>query len=100
MAGVRERERPGIEVEDAADHGHEQASPALVDEDAFVRSSASTGSPVWSSADRMTGRRNAMRSAAAMPLPETSAMTTPRARGRPGSEKTSKKSPPIDRAGR
>jgi hypothetical protein len=43
-----------------------------------------------------------MSSAAAMPLPETSAMTTPRCLGRAGSGsgKTSKKSPPISFAGR
>jgi hypothetical protein len=43
-----------------------------------------------------------MRSAAEMPFPDTSAMTTPRWRGRAGSRigKTSKKSPPIDLAGR
>jgi hypothetical protein len=43
-----------------------------------------------------------MSSAAEMPLPETSAMTTPSLRGRFASRigKTSKKSPPIERAGR
>ena len=50
----------------------------------------------------MIGRTKAISSAAAMPLPDTSAMTTPRWRGRAGSSsgKTSKKSPPIWRAGR
>jgi hypothetical protein len=41
-----------------------------------------------------------MRSAAEMPLPETSAMTTPSRRGWSMIGKTSKKSPPMDRAGR
>ncbi|HXG25976.1 MAG TPA: hypothetical protein VNL94_03875 [Candidatus Binatia bacterium] len=50
----------------------------------------------------MTARTKAIITAAAMPLPETSAMTTPRWRGRflSSSGKTSKKSPPMDRAGR
>jgi hypothetical protein len=50
---------------------------------------------------RTTGRMKAMRMAAEMPLPETSAMTIPRRRpSEPAIGKTSKKSPPISRAGR
>jgi hypothetical protein len=43
---------------------------------------------------------NAISRAAEMPLPETSAMTTPNRRGWSMIGKTSKKSPPMERAGR
>jgi hypothetical protein len=48
----------------------------------------------------MTGRAKAISNAAEMPFPDTSAMTTPSFRGWSMIGKTSKKSPPIDRAGR
>ena len=64
----------------------------------FVRSRAAAGPVVWSIAAWRSGRAKAISSAAAMPLPVTSAMTTLSGRPRRRSRNRSKKSPPTSRA--